>query len=92
MHTQTEFDFIQPPTQSLFRFSSSNDKIEFLNLKPNYKVCFHDGNQTIGVLDWNDGNMTFSGSADKSAQLFFDCVIKRYFQNPESVGPTGWKS
>lgn len=91
MHTQTEFDFIRPPeSQSLFTFSNATSSTLFLN--PNNNISFHSGSQTIGYLDWNDGVMRFSGSADESAKLFFDNIIRGYFQNPDSVGPTGWKS
>lgn len=91
MHTQSEFDFVrQPPSQSFLAFADS--KLTMLNLKPNYNISFHHEGKMIGFLDWNDGNMKFSGSADESAQIFFEAVIKRYFKNPESAGPTGWKS
>jgi hypothetical protein len=76
MHTQTEFDFIQqPPSQSLFVFSTTSPQL--LNIKPNYNISFHHEGKTIGYLDWNDGDMKFSGSADESAKIFFDSLIKR---------------
>lgn len=91
--TQTEFDFIQrAPTQTQSWFAPSQPTCGLLSPKPNYNVSFHSGSETIGYLDWNDGVMKFSGSADESAKIFFDNVIRQYFQNPDSVGPTGWKS
>ncbi len=92
MHTQTEFSFVQleqPLSQSFFTFA---DAAAYLYLKPNYNITFNHEGKTVGCLDWNDGTMRFSGSADESARVFFENVIERFFKNPDSVGPSGWKS
>lgn len=99
--TQLEFDFMQPDQvtfdfdkdQSLYFLTASSSAL--LTLTPNYTVTFHREDKMIGKLDWNEGPMKFEGDADASAQLFFDNIIKRYFQSHLfAINPTGsgWKS
>ena len=75
--TQLEFDFMKPEQLA---FDFTNTSVPMMTLKPNYNVSFHKDDIKIGELDWNDGIMKFKGDADESAQLFFDNIIKRYFQ------------
>lgn len=99
IETQLEFDFMKPEQLTLdlgesFYFST-NASQTLLTLKPNYNVTFHRGQEMVGKLDWNEGPMKFEGDADESAQLFFDNIIKRYFQaSLFELNPTGsgWKS
>ncbi len=91
--TQTEFDFVAEPTQSLFSFGSITASPEYLlTLRPSYNVQFYKENQPIGYLDWSDGIMKFSGSVDDSAKVFFDAVIKQYGNWPRSPAATSWGS
>lgn len=39
-------------------------------------VSFYSGSNVIGKLSWEDGTMKFSGSAEESAKIFFDYIIK----------------
>jgi len=48
------------------------------NIKPNYSIIFHRGNEQIGVLDFNGPEMTFSGDMDESAKLFLELVEKAF--------------
>lgn len=50
------------------------------NIKPSYKVAFHNGERNIGRLDFNSDAMVFEGDAEESAQAFFDYLAK-YFAN-----------
>ena len=82
--TQLEFDFMKPD-QLTFGWDknvyfSTNASTAMLILKSNYNVSFYKSYEKVGELDWNDGIMKFNGDAEESAQLFFDNIIKRYFQ------------
>ena len=48
------------------------------NIKPNYSIIFHRGNEQIGVLDFNGPEMTFSGDMDESAKLFLELVATSF--------------
>jgi len=48
------------------------------NIKPNYSIIFHRGNEQIGVLDFNGPKMTFSGDMDESAKLFLELVATSF--------------
>jgi hypothetical protein len=81
---QLEFDFMKPD-QLTFNWDSNiyfstNNSTSLLTLKPNYNISFYGNGGKVGELDWNDGKMKFIGDAEESAQLFFDNIIKRYFQ------------
>ena len=72
MNTTTE-------TQLQFAFNDGYDPL--IVMKPDLSMTFHKHDKVIGKLDWNDGIMKFSGSADESAQLLFDCIIKKHTQD-----------
>ena len=42
----------------------------------NRNVEFHWDHEVIGKLEWNDGVMKFTGNAEKSAEVFFNELIK----------------
>ena len=67
-------------TESQLQFSFMNGTMATLNSYQNLSMTFNDGKNVIGKLDWNDGIMKFSGSVDESAQLFFNCIIKKHTQ------------
>jgi hypothetical protein len=48
------------------------------NIKPNYSIIFHRGNEQIGVLDFNAPEMKFSGDMDESAKLFLELVATSF--------------
>jgi len=48
------------------------------NIKPNYSIIFHRGNEQIGVLDFNGPKMTFIGDMDESAKLFLELVATSF--------------
>ena len=53
-------------------------KLGILNLKPNYNIYFHRGNEKVGVLDFNGPEMKFSGDMDESAKLFFELIATSF--------------
>ena len=83
MNTTTEaqltFGFTDEQTQMNFSFADKDSPV-LLALKPDLSMTFYTREKIVGKLDWNDGIMKFSGSADESAKLFFDCVIKKHTQ------------
>lgn len=91
--TQLEFDFMAP-TQLTFDWANKDTYLT-TTFKPDLTMTFNDGKNVIGKLDWNDGIMKFSGSADESAQLLFDCIIKKHTQGTlfeQKKNNTEWKS
>jgi hypothetical protein len=90
------------PEQLVFEFNTdcniyctSGSAYTLSCLTPYYTVVFYKDERVIGKLDWNEGPMKFEGDADDSAQLFFDNIIKRYFQTSLfELNPTGsgWQS
>lgn len=90
--TQPQFDFMNPEQLT---FDLGKEHYPLLIKKPDLIMTFHDGKNVIGKLDWNDGTMKFSGSADESAQLFFDFIIKKHTQGTlfeQKKNNTEWKS
>lgn len=86
MNTTTE-------TQLEFEFNKTPNPLVII--KPDLIMTFHMHEKIIGTLDWNGGIMKFSGSVDESAQIFFDCLIKKYSQNTlfdQKQNDAGWKS
>lgn len=90
--TQLEFDFMKPEQltldlngidQTMFLTASPSQSI--FTIKPNYSVTFHLHDKQVGALDWNDGQMKFIGDADESAKMFFDKVIKMYFDLEKEI-------
>jgi hypothetical protein len=53
-------------------------ELSFRNIKPNYNICFHQGGQEIGRLDFNGPEMVFTGDTQESAKLFFDWIAKSF--------------
>ena len=91
--TQLEFDFFEP-AQLTFDWENKDTYLT-TTFKPDLTMTFYDGKNVIGKLDWNDGTMKFSGSVDESAQLFFDCIIKKHTQGilfDQKKNNTEWKS
>ena len=84
MNTTTEvqstFGFTDEQTQLNFSFADKDSPV-LLTLKTDLSITFYTHEKIIGKLDWNDGIMKFSGSADESAQLLFDCIIKKHTQD-----------
>lgn len=82
---QLEFSFIKPESLTInlddVVYTTTDKSIllsECINY-PNISFCNKE-NKIVGKLDWSDGTMKFTGDADDSAQLFFDNIIKIYFQ------------
>jgi len=93
IETQLEFDFMAP-AQLTFDLANKDTYLT-TTFKPDLAMTFYDGKDAIGKLDWNDGTMKFSGSIDESAQLFFDCIIKKHTQGTlfdQKKNNTEWKS
>lgn len=93
--TQLHFDFMNPEQLTLHLCSAPIGTMTALNSCQDLSMTFNDGKNVIGKLDWNDGIMKFSGSADESAQLFFDCIIKKHTQGTlfeQKKNNTEWKS
>jgi len=91
--TQLQFDFFAP-AQLTFDWENKDSYLT-TTFKPNLTMTFYDSKNAIGKLDWNDGTMKFSGSADESAQLFFDFIIKKHTQGTlfdQKKNNTEWKS
>lgn len=98
VETQLEFDFMQPD-QTELKFDSDlyirdSNTHKLITLSPAYKVIFHDSSGEIGVLDWSDGTMKFTGDADAAGQLFFDHIIRQHVQMAFQFESqkSGWKS
>ena len=53
---------------------------------PDRVIRFKRDGEVVGVLDLNGPEIKFTGNADASAKVFFECVGK-YFANSESGGP-----
>lgn len=96
MNTQTETQLelnLGTPAEPTIQFAALDTKINLSPMKQNYKILFFKENSEVGSLDWNDGVMKFIGNADESAKLFFDNIIKRYFNDsPKPNTATEWKS
>ena len=93
--TQLEFDFMKPAQLPLdFYKDIWTVGTSSLYIPPAYTVQFYKDKTKVGELDWNDGTMKFKGDVDESAQLFFDCVIKKHTQDSmfEWKNDAGWKS
>jgi hypothetical protein len=91
VETQFEFDFMKPEQYTLNldkNIYSYIGKASVSLYQPTYlSITFKGKNQEdIGVLDWSDGKMKFTGDADESAQLFFDTIIKIYVQTTFPFG------
>lgn len=62
------------------------DKIEYTGSisitqpKPDYHVTFTQGEKTIGRLDFNGDEMTFTGDADASAKKFMEFLSSCFAQ------------
>ena len=48
------------------------------------KRLVYDGEKEIGKLEWKDGMFSFSGKADESAKIFFNC-LKELWSNYEKT-------
>lgn len=82
-------------TDTQLQFAFNDEYHPLIVMKPDLSMTFNDGKNVIGKLDWNDGIMKFSGSADESAQLFFDCIIQAHTQGTlfeQKKNNTEWKS
>ena len=95
IETQLEFNFMKPEQYTLNFdkniYSYIGERSMTLH-QPFYpSITFRGKNQeNVGVLDWSNGVMKFTGDVDESAQLFFDNIIKRYIQTSFSF--SGLKS
>lgn len=54
-----------------------------------FVLTFTDENKEIGSLRIKDGQLTFEGDADRSAQIFFDEIIKKYSQELRALKKGG---
>ena len=55
-----------------------NNELNIANVKPNCTMSFHnDAKGEVGVLDWNDGVLKFSGETDEGAKVLFE-YLKPY--------------
>jgi len=52
----------------------------FVRPPPTRNIVFCDETKEVGRLEWNGGVMTFTGSAEESAKIFFNEVIRRYVE------------
>ena len=55
-----------------------------INFKPSYDISFWKDEQQVGIIEWNDGMMKFSGDMEESAKTFFDFLkpyVDSYIQN-----------
>ena len=57
------------------------DKLEITQPADPRNVSFWDNDKEVGKLDWSSGTLKFSGSADKSAKVFFGYLTAHF---------TGW--
>ena len=72
--TQLGFEFseaIHSPTSSLIG-SVTGSLFSFS--KPYANISFHDKNDTVGTLNFDNGKMTFEGKADSSALVLLGLV------------------
>lgn len=64
-------------SSSSWTYSSGSIKNVTINQDTGAHIEFNDKNgNTLGVLKMEDGIMTFQGDVDKSAQKFFDKLVK----------------
>ena len=57
----------------------------------NYNIVFHKNGVEIGVLDFNGPQMTFSGDADESANVFIDYLAKSFSSRLQEEREAGRK-
>ena len=51
-----------------------SETFNFSGFNPNYSMMFHRDGKTIGTLDFNGSQMTFSGDMEDSAKIFFEFI------------------
>ena len=52
-------------------------------VEPNYNITFWEDRQKIGELEWNSGELKFTGKIEESAKKFFDFLkpfVDQYIQ------------
>jgi len=55
-------------------------KLAVSSITPNHMFHFHNGENTVGTLNFNGAELVFNGNADESAKVFFDFVAKYFDQ------------
>lgn len=54
---------------------SSDNTLRFHQTPTPFSLSFSDDGKEVGRLEVKDGELTFSGNANKSAKVFFDAFI-----------------
>lgn len=75
----TPLGVTETATQPDIDFCVSRDiPIELLRITPSYSLIFmSDAPEEIGRLGWEDGQLSFSGNIEESAEMFFQ-FLKPY--------------
>jgi len=97
--TQLEFDFDEP--KSAFTAWDTTDYSKFYitspsnlsisTIKPNYNMQFSKDGKTVGTLDWNGSEMTFSGDLAPSTRVFFDYLATCFQQRLKQEYTNGYQ-
>lgn len=48
------------------------------DVKPSYTFSLHNGDKTVGTLDFNGPELRFTGDADASAKVFIDAIADTF--------------
>ncbi len=48
------------------------------DVKPSYTFSFHNGDKTVGTLDFNGPELRFTGDTDASAKIFVDMIADTF--------------
>lgn len=72
--TDLKFTYDQNPEN----YIADTSKLSIFNFQPNYEMRFHKNGKTIGMIDWNGPEMTFSGDLDESVKIFFEFLANSF--------------
>ena len=83
--TQLELDFGEQPNYGWGNYKFNDFVIRdsqfpemLINIKPSYTMTFHNEQKTIGTIDWNGPQMTFSGDLAKSVEIMFEWLAQAF--------------
>jgi hypothetical protein len=55
----------------------ADKSVTLYNVPPCHNIEFFAGGESVGKLDWSDGEMKFAGNAEESARIFFNEFLKQ---------------